>query len=73
MLQMNYDQENKLFMSPHTIFMQRKWLVRISFALFLFSVGYLVGGGLRKTIRHLTTETHTGMPATAADAQNQTS
>jgi hypothetical protein len=51
--------------------MQRKWLVRISFALFLFSVGYLVGGGLRKTIRHLSQETHTGIPA--ADAQNRTS
>jgi len=54
--------------------MQRKWLVRISFALFLFSVGYLVGGGLRKTIRHLTQQTQTGKPVTTNDnPQNRTS
>jgi hypothetical protein len=53
--------------------MQRKWLVRISFALFLFSVGFLVGSGVRKTIRHLTQEIHNGKPVTAYDTQNRTS
>lgn len=56
MLPMDYNQEKIIHLITH-FFMQRKWLVRISFALFLFSVGYLVGGGLRKTIRHITQET----------------
>jgi hypothetical protein len=52
--------------------MQRKWLVRISFVLFLFSVGYLVGAGLSKTIRHVTQQMQTEKPATANDFQRRT-
>jgi hypothetical protein len=34
--------------------MKKQTIIRIGFFIFLFTLGYLIGGGISKTVSHLT-------------------